>query len=158
MSLPSSDPLGRALDEAVAGRSTTLFALLERGSRLPVRARTTRSPTPSLLACRARQGEADALALAMARLTADEAPGAGPREFLPVCGLLALGARAATDAGPRGPAVRCRVARACRRLALPRSRRRRRRARAHRRGAAGDSLVDDVTAWMDGYFPRGRGS
>ena len=46
-------------------------------------------------ACRSMGGRADAVALEMARLSPDAAPGATAHEYLPVCGVLALGARAA---------------------------------------------------------------
>ncbi len=150
MPLPSSDPLGRALDEAIAGRPTPLFALLERGSRLPGPRANDALADAFALACRARHPRADALALSMARLTADEAPGAGPREFLPMCGLLALGARAAEDAGLRAAFVtelhahaddlRFRV----REAVID--------ALARIGAASGDALVHEVRLWMDGYF------
>jgi hypothetical protein len=147
---PSSDPLGRALDEAIAGRPATLFALLERGSRLPGPHANDALADAFALACRARHPKADAIAFAMARLSADEAPGAGPREFLPVCGISALGARAATDATLRSAVItelhthaddlRFRV----RNAVID--------ALVHVGAVAGDALVLDVAPWMDGYF------
>ena len=49
-------------------------------------------------ACAGRGALVDPLVFAMARLSADEAPGATALEFLPVCGLLAIGWRGAADA------------------------------------------------------------
>jgi hypothetical protein len=151
MSTPSTqDPLNRALDEALAGRIAPLYALLERGSRLPGPAANDALAEAFALACRARHPKADALAFTMARLSADEAPGGGPREFLPVCGLLALAVRAASEAALR-PAVlaelhahaddlRFRV-----RDAVI--------AGLVRIGAtAGDALVPELQPWTDGYF------
>jgi hypothetical protein len=145
-----SDPLARALDEAVAGRRAALFDLLSRGSRMP-------SPRPNSAlaeafaqACRSRGASTDALTLAMARLTADEAPGATVLEFLPMCGTLAIAARATADAAVRPAFVaelhtladdlRFRV-----REAVVDG-------MARIGGAAGDALVGEVASWMDGYF------
>ena len=100
--------------------------------------------------CRGRGARADAVALHLARLTPDEAPGGSPFEFLPVCGVLALGARAAGDA-----AVRARF--------LPELHARADDVRFRVRDAvvtalsrigevAGDALVTEVDSWMDGYF------
>jgi hypothetical protein len=83
-------------------------------------------------------------------LTADEAPGASPLEFLPVCGVVALGARAASDVAIRERFVaeihahaddlRFRV-----RDAVIGA--------LGRVGAvAGDALVNETATWMDGYF------
>jgi hypothetical protein len=101
-------------------------------------------------ACRARGDRADAAAVALARMSADEAPGATAQEFLPVCGVLALAARAAADARARPRLVgelhahaddlRFRV-----RDAVVE-------ALARVGAAAGDALVGEVASWMDGYF------
>lgn len=147
---PTQDPLNRALDEALAGRIAPLYALLERGSRLPGPTANDALAEAFALACRARHPRADALAFAMARLSADEAPGGGSREFLPMCGLLALAARGASEATLR-PAVltelhahaddlRFRVRDAVVTGLV-------------RIGAtAGDALVAEVQPWTDGYF------
>ena len=100
--------------------------------------------------CRSHRGRADEVALGLARLSADEAPGGTGREFLPVCGILALGARAAADerVRPRFVAelhahaddlrfrVRDAVVDALARVGAE----------------AGDVLVVAVASWMDGYF------
>ncbi|MGH7293686.1 MAG: hypothetical protein ACRELB_02080, partial [Polyangiaceae bacterium] len=99
MTAPTADPLGRALAGAVAGRRQALDDLLMRGSRLPGTRMNDDLAEAFAQACRSLGPRADALAVAMARLSPDEAPGATAREFLPVCGVLALGARAAADAG-----------------------------------------------------------
>lgn len=99
---------------------------------------------------RARGREAEAVAVAMAHLSGDRAPGATALEFLPVCGVLGLAACGAGDVQGRGP-----------RLAELHARADDLRFRvrdavvvglARIGGAAGDALVTDVKAWMDGYF------
>jgi hypothetical protein len=144
------DPLGRALDEAISGRPKPLNDLLARGSHLP----GTRMNAPLADAfaqlCRARGGRADAVALRMARLSPDEAPGATAQEFLPVCGVLALAARAASDAKDRKRFVPELHARA------DDLRFRVRDAVAVGLSRVGASAADDLTleveGWMDGYF------
>jgi hypothetical protein len=145
-----SDPLARALSEAIAGRPAALRDRLARGSRLPGARMNAELADAFAQACRARGAAADATALALARLSADEAPGATALEFLPVCGVIALGARAAADVRVRARfvaelhahaddlrfRVRDAVAEALSRVGA----------------AAGDALVRDVGSWMDGYF------
>jgi hypothetical protein len=88
----------------------------------------------------------------MATLSAEAAPGASPREFLPVCGMLALGQRAANDSDPalRKKAIamlhdasedlRFRV-----REIVPIA--------LGKLGAVmGDALVRELESWMDGFF------
>ncbi|HXX67244.1 MAG TPA: hypothetical protein VEK07_08685 [Polyangiaceae bacterium] len=140
----------RALDEAIGGRKEALFDLLARGSRLP-------GPRPNdalvdafAQACRGRGAPADRVAFTMARLTVDDAPGATPLEFLPMCGVAAIGARAAGDPARRESLVaelhahaddlRFRV-RAAVIGAL-----------GQVGSAAGDELVAATAPWMDGYF------
>jgi hypothetical protein len=86
----------------------------------------------------------------MARLTADEAPGATALEFLPTCGVGALAARATADATVRAATV------AELHALADDLRFRVREAVVHglaRIGsAAGDALVEETASWMDGYF------
>jgi hypothetical protein len=145
-----SDPLSRALDDAIAGRRGALFELLARGSHLPGPRTNDSLAEAFALSCRTRAGRADDVALAMARLPADDAPGGSPLEFLPVCGVLALGARAAADPAARSAfvaeihthaddlrfRVRDAVVDALGRVG----------------GVAGDELVGETATWMDGYF------
>jgi len=145
-----SDPLSRALDEATAGRPSALHTLLARGSRLPGTRANDSLADAFAQACRARGAQADAVILALAALNEDQAPGATALEFLPVCGLLALGARAATDELVRERfvselhahaddlrfRVRDAVVDALARIGA----------------RAGDWLVAEVAPWMDGYF------
>jgi hypothetical protein len=145
-----SDPLSRALDEAIAGRRDRLFDLLARGSRLPGPRANDALADAFVDACRARGAPVDSVLFAMARLSADEAPGATPLEFLPTCGVLGLGGRATADEAVRARGIdefhahaddlRFRV-----REAVVAS-------LARVGGAAGDALVGAVVPWMDGYF------
>jgi hypothetical protein len=146
----TADPLGKALLEAAAGRRRALDDLLTRGSRLPGARMNEDLAEAFAQACRTRGAAADPVALALARLSADAAPGGTAAEFLPVCGVYALGARAASDARERARLVdelhgraddlRFRV-----RDAVVE-------ALARVGAAAGDGLVRDVSSWMDGYF------
>ncbi len=93
---------------------------------------------------------ADSLLTEMATLDADEAPGATDLEFLPVCGVLGLGLRAALEPKQRPKVLgvlhdasedlRFRV-REIVPFALARIGER-----------AGDALVLEVAPWMDGFF------
>jgi hypothetical protein len=148
--MTTTDPLSRALAEAVGGKRQPLFDLLARGSRLPGIRINDDLAEAFAQACRTMAPRADATALAMARLPAEAAPGATALEFLPVCGLYALGARAAADPSVRASflgelharaddlrfRVRDAVVEALARIG----------------GAAGDALVGEVASWMDGYF------
>ena len=144
------DPLSRALASAAAGQPKPLHDLLMRGSKLPGIRMNTDLADAFAQGCRALGPRGDAVALAMARLPADRAPGATALEFLPVCGLYALAARAASDASSRAATVgelhahaddlRFRV-----REAVIEG-------LARIGASAGDSLVTEVAPWMDGYF------
>jgi hypothetical protein len=144
------DPLTRALAGAAAGRPQPLYDLLARGSRLPGMRANAELADAFALACRALGPKGEAVALAMARLPADHAPGATALEFLPVCGLYALAARASTDASARLSAVaelhthaddlRFRV-----REAVIEG-------LARIGASAGSALAEQVAPWMDGYF------
>jgi hypothetical protein len=144
------DPLAHAVDEAIAGRRGSLFDLLARGSRLPGPRANSALAEAFAQVCRSRGAPADRVALAMARLTADEAPGATALEFLPTCGVGALAARAAADATVRAATV------AELHALADDLRFRVREAVVHglaRMGsAAGDALVEETASWMDGYF------
>jgi|HubBroStandDraft_4_1064222.scaffolds.fasta_scaffold27230_4 hypothetical protein len=145
-----SDPLSVALDEAIAGREGRLFDLLARGSRLPGPRANDALAEAFVQACRARGPSVDRLALRMCRLSADEAPGATALEFLPVCGVLALGARSAADVTARDPGLA--ELHACADDLRFRVRDAVVDALSQVGGAAGDSLVASVASWMDGYF------
>ncbi|MGO8999495.1 MAG: hypothetical protein ACLQVI_39725 [Polyangiaceae bacterium] len=144
-----SEALTRALDVAIGGDARALYDLLARMGGLP----GPRVNSGVVLAfaneCAARGTKADALVAKMATLDVDAAPGASKYEILPVCGVAALGARAASDAAAmRALAtlhdcaedlrfrVRDGVADALARIGEVR----------------GEPLVHDLASWMDGYF------
>ncbi|HEX3770600.1 MAG TPA: hypothetical protein VHV30_07045 [Polyangiaceae bacterium] len=150
---PSSaapDPLDRAFDAAVAGKPTALYELLARGSKLPGPRINEALADAFAATARARGAKGDALVLAMTNLDADEAPGATPLEFLPVCGVLALASRAAADEKVRGKVLPVIHGRAddlrfrVREAVVD--------ALVKIGSVAGDALVHDVAPWMDGYF------
>jgi hypothetical protein len=146
----SGDPLAHALVEAVGGRRKALFDLLARGSRLPGARMNEDLANAFAQACKSLGARADAVVMAMTGLSADEAPGATALEFLPVCGLLAAGARAASD-----PRVRRRMVEELHARADDLRFRVRDavvQALASVGAAAGDALVQGVASWMDGYF------
>lgn len=145
-----SDPLSRGLSEAIAGRPQSLYDLLTRGSRLPGTRMNEDLAEAFAQACRGIGARADGVALAMARLSAERAPGATALEFVPVCGLYAIAARAAADTQARGPLVaelhaHCDDLRFRVRDAVVKG-------LARVGGAAGETLVHEVASWMDGYF------
>lgn len=145
------EDLARLIRGAICNETRALFQRLERGSRLP----GTRpnldfaEKFASQLASFGKEGMD--LAVAMATLHADAAPGGTAHEFLPMCGVLAVGALAACtqDAKVRARLIgvlhdaaedlRFRV-RDVVPIALARI------------GARDESLVATVSAWMDGYF------
>jgi hypothetical protein len=144
-----SEALTRALNDAVTGDARALYELLARVGGLP----GPRANAGVVLAfaneCAARGAKADALVAQMATLDVDAAPGASKYEIIPMCGVAALGARAASDAAAmRALAtlhdcaedlrfrVRDTVAEALARIGE----------------ARGEALAHDLASWMDGYF------
>jgi hypothetical protein len=144
-----SEALTRALDEAVRGDTRALYELLARVGGLP----GPRANAGVILAfsneCAARGKTTDVLVMKMATLDVDAAPGASKYEIVPMCGVAALGARAASDpTAMRAIAtlhdcaedlrfrVRDEVAEALARIGEQR----------------GEALVHDLAHWMDGYF------
>jgi hypothetical protein len=150
MRAPAADPLLRLIDEAVAGRAAALEDWLVRGSRLPGLRPNETLVAAFAQACRARGAKADRVALALARQDAERAPGASALEFLPMCGIAAIGARAATDESARSELVAELHAHA------DDLRFRVRDAVVQALGAVGavtgSALAADVGPWMDGYF------
>lgn len=144
------EALTAAFEEALAGKPERLFVQLGNVSGLPGTRANVAVAQAFANECVARGKAADELAFDMATLHADVAPGASPREFLPMCGVLAIGGRAAVDPSLRKKTIavlheaaedlRFRV-----REAVPL-------ALAKIGGAMGDALVRDVASWMDGFF------
>ncbi len=89
-----SAELTAALERAIAGSTTDLYRRLELQSGLP----GPRANMPLAVAfaqeCAAKGPSVDELAYRMANLPPDEARGASGKEFLSVCGVLAVTARA----------------------------------------------------------------
>lgn len=156
-----SAELTAALERAIAGNTSDLYRQLELQSGLPGPRVNTTLAVAFAHECARIGREADELAYRMANLPPDEARGASGKEFLSVCGVLAVGARAmvAKDA-PRDPrrgesSVRDRA------LALleekaddPRFRVRDAvpLALAMMGHEMKDDLADRVESWMDRYF------
>jgi hypothetical protein len=145
-----NEALSAALDEAVAGRPERLYVQLGVASGLPGTRANMALAQAFATDCAARGRKADALVFAMAEMNDEAAPGATAKEFLPVCGVIAVGARAADDPKLRRRAMkllhdaaedtRFRV-----REAVPL-------ALARLGEAEGDALVHELASWMDGFF------
>mgnify|MGYP001068924744 CR=1 FL=1 len=88
-----SQDLVAALDKAVAGDTADLFRQLEVGSGLPGPRMNLQLAIAFAHECARYGPKVDPLAYRMASLSPDEARGATPKEFLSVCGVLAVGAR-----------------------------------------------------------------
>jgi hypothetical protein len=87
--------LSVALESAVAGKTAELFRRLELASGLPGPRVNLQLALGFAADCARLGSKADALAYGMANLSASELRGASPQEFLSMCGVLAVGARAA---------------------------------------------------------------
>ncbi|MBX3191992.1 MAG: hypothetical protein KF819_33685 [Labilithrix sp.] len=142
--------LTTAFAEALAGKPDRLYVQLGIVSGLPGTRMNLVVAQQVAHDCVANGARADRLAFAMAQLSPEAAPGASEREFLPVCGVLAIGWRAAAEPSLRKKVLpilhdaaedlRFRV-----REAVPL-------ALAKIGGAMGDALVVEVAGWMDGFF------
>jgi hypothetical protein len=86
--------LGDAIDLAIKGDRDPLFGILTRGSKLPGTVANDALAGAFADLVGARGAKAEAFAIALTSLHADEAPGGTQLEFLPMCGALALGALA----------------------------------------------------------------
>ena len=144
-----NEALGPALDKAIAGDPRTLYELLARLGGLPGPRANAGLVAAFASECAGRGKKADALVVTMATLDVDSAPGATKYEVIPMCGVAALGARAASDqAAMRALAtlhdcaedlrfrVRDEVVEALARIGE----------------ARGEPLVHDLASWMDGLF------
>jgi hypothetical protein len=147
------DVLQAAFHEGIAGRTERLYQLLSNASGLPGTRVNMTLAQAFAVECVGLGKASDTLVVAMCNLDAERAPGDSGGEFLPVCGVLALGARAATDKNPavlRKKALlilhalsedfRFRV-----REVVPIA--------LGRLGAVmGDALVHELASWTDGFF------
>ena len=145
-----TDVISKAIDTAIAGDVRPLYDRLTRNSGLPG-PRVNEAVLEAFAEdCKVRGARADKLILTMATLDPDAAPGGMPHEFLPVCGVTAIGLRAAADdAAYRaflGPLHDCAEDLRFRvRDAVVA-------ALAHIGSRRGDALAADVAPWMDGLF------
>jgi hypothetical protein len=145
------DALEQAVDLAAGGNMAKLYALLTRGSKLPgVRPNLDLAERFGAV-CAARGKAGEALATKLALLDPDTAPGATELEFLPMCGVVAAGARAVSDPGSAkrmleileaaSEDLRFRV----RDVVPP--------ALARIGALRGEALLAEVDSWMTGFFP-----
>ncbi|MFO0660315.1 MAG: hypothetical protein U0165_10870 [Polyangiaceae bacterium] len=95
------EALELALTKAIAGNTTPLFTLLARNSGLPGARHNEPMLEEFVQAALAHGAKIDALLRTMATLDADVARGDTEYEFVPVCAVHAIGARAATVAQDR---------------------------------------------------------
>ncbi|MCL2725195.1 MAG: hypothetical protein FWD69_12240 [Polyangiaceae bacterium] len=145
-----SEQLIEALNQAIGGRFDALYAKLCLASGLPGTRANLTIAHAFANDCAALGKKADRLLFTMAGLHPDEAPGATELEYLPLCGVLGLGARGAGD-----PSIRDRVLRTLHDAAEdPRFRVRDvvPMALARIGEGMGDALVIEVAHWMDGFF------
>lgn len=145
-----NEAMAAALREAVSGKRDRLYGMLAVASGLPGARANMALAQGFAQECVTIGPPADRLAFAMAGLSADEAPGASPYEFLPMCGVLALGARAAADASLR-PKVLAHLHDAAEDLRF-RVREIVPLALARIGEKEGDALVAEVSTWTDGFF------
>lgn len=139
--------------EALAGRPERLYAQLGIQSGLPGTRMNGVLAQAFAVECVAAGKASDKLVFEMALMSPEAAPGASPREFLPVCGTLALGLRSAHE--KNDPKLRKRV------IAILHEASEDMRFRVReivpvalgRIGAVtGDPLVHELASWMDGFF------
>jgi hypothetical protein len=145
-----NEAITAALDAAIAGRPERLYKQLALVSGLPGPRMNTTVANAFAHECAARGNLADKLLFELTALHPDVAPGGTEHEFLPVCGVLGLGARAVTDEKLRKKVLpvlhdasedlRFRV-----RDAVPV-------ALARIGEKAGESLVLELASWTDGFF------
>jgi hypothetical protein len=150
-----SEAITAALDEAIRTpdrQPDRLYKLLAVASGLPGPRMNTGVAQGFANECAARGKAAAKVVERLATLDAELAPGATELEFLPVCGILAVGALAAKDPDPKARKkalarlhdasedVRFRVREAAA-LALARI-----------GSIDADATVREVASWMDGYF------
>jgi hypothetical protein len=148
-----TDSLQRSLEQALDRArhdARPLYGELARLSGLPGPRANTAALDAFAEVCAARGEEADALAIAMAKLDAEHAPGATALEFLPMCGVAALGARAALD--PRARPQLLAVLHECADDLRFRVREVVPSAVARVGASAGDALVAELADWTNGFF------
>ena len=147
------EALVAAFKDALAGRPERLYVQLGIQGGLPGTRVNTILAEAFATECVLSGKAADRLALQMAQLSAEEAPGASAQEFLPLCGVLAVGLRAASQ--PKDAALHKRAMTVLHtasddfrfrvRQVVPIA--------LGRMGAGiGDPLVHELGSWTDGFF------
>lgn len=147
------DALVTGFKEAIAGRPERLYVQLGIQSGLPGTRMNGLLAQAFAVECVGLGKASDKLVFEMALMSPEVAPGASPREFLPVCGTLALGARSAHE--KKDLKLRKRVME----ILHEASEDMRFRVReivpvalAKIGAVAGDPLVHELEPWMDGFF------
>lgn len=97
LSSSPNDLLSKAIDLAIKGNPRPLYDLLTRGSGLPGPRHSAALLEAFAAESRSRGAPVDRLLIQLAMLDPDAAPGATPLEFLPMCGVAGIAARATTD-------------------------------------------------------------
>jgi hypothetical protein len=147
------DALGTLLDAAIVGganEARPLYAFLARHSGLPGVTANDRIVVAFASHAATRGARSDAVVRTLVLLDPDRAPGGTELEILPMCGVAAVGARAASDVRfvPRALELLSIAAEDLRfrvRDEVPKA--------LTRLGAVqGEALVPLVRGWMDGYF------
>jgi hypothetical protein len=143
--------LAELVDAAVSGSPRPLYDRLTRGSGLPGVTGNLELANTFGEVCVSRGPKVDKFIIQLALLDADSAPGGTELEFLPMCGVVAVGARAVVAEPKAGPTLlgalhdaaedlRWRV-RALVPVAL-----------AGVGASQGVGLLDDLGHWLEGYF------
>lgn len=146
----SEDALSAALDQAQRGEPRALYDRLTRGSWLPGPEANLEFAAAFAALCATRGKAADRVIAEMASLDADSAPGGTELEFLPMCGVAALGARAVQD-----PKARPRLLAALHDSADDLRWRVRKMVSSTLASAGatlGAPLLAELSPWLDGYF------
>ncbi|WP_394824572.1 hypothetical protein [Pendulispora albinea] len=144
------DALAVALDQAQKGEPRPLYDRLTRGSRLPGPEANLEFAGIFASLCASRGKAADDVILTMATLDADSAPGGTELEFLPMCGVAALGARAAKD--PKARPRLLGVLHDCAEDLRWRVRKMVSLALVDVGASQGGAVLDELSPWLDGYF------
>lgn len=140
--------LDEAMTRALAGDAGDLYALLAKNSGLPGERANLVFAKMVAQAC-AADARGAALSERMARISADEAPGGSPLEFIPLCGVLGAGACAARQPKTRAAMLRV-IHDACDDLRF-RVRDAAPDALAQLGAREGAALLSDVGDFVDGY-------
>jgi hypothetical protein len=146
------DAMQAAFREAVAGRPARLYVMLSNVSGLPGTRMNIAIADAFAVECVGLGKASDRLVIEMCNLDADRAPGDSGGEFLPVCGALALGARAAADGQPATRKKALLILHALAEDFRFRVREIVPVALAKLGNVMGDSLVHEFASWTDGFF------